>query len=390
MNSVLNMPGVKRVWAALPQARIVGGAVRDSLAGIAVSDIDFAIPLPPDQIMQAAAAAKLKIIPTGLAHGTVTVIADGISFEVTSLRRDVETDGRWAIVSFVDDWRVDASRRDFTINAMSMDQAGEIFDYFGGQDDLKLGVVKFVGQARARIEEDYLRVFRYFRFFARYSKSEPDKEAIESIGELACGVSGLSTERIWTELKKILIVKDITRTVSLMSSAGVLKFILMTPNPEKLIELIGYGAPPEPILRMAALAGISGTKEMQRLKLSGDEQARFAALLRPIKITPDSSMLEIRRALADSPVSIVIDRTWLDQDKRPGWAELRDQLAAIGSLEFPLQGRNILVLGMSEGPQIGRVLDAVRQWWLEAGCVADTQQCIEKARQIISGSITPS
>ncbi len=164
---------------------MVGGAVRDMLVGRAVADVDFASPLMPEEVMARAKAAGLKAVPTGLAHGTVTLVARGRAFEVTTLRRDIQTDGRHAVVAFTDDWKMDASRRDFSINAMSATRDGEIFDYFDGRADLAAGRVRFVGQAAARIEEDYLRILRYFRFFARYGRGEPDAEAVAAI--IRCG-----------------------------------------------------------------------------------------------------------------------------------------------------------------------------------------------------------
>ena len=200
---MIALPGMAALWAALPEARMVGGAVRDWLAGCAVADVDFAVPLPPETVMARARAAGLKVIPTGIAHGTVTVMTPDHSFEVTSLRRDVETDGRHAVVAFVDDWELDASRRDFTINAMSAAQDGTVFDYFGGREDLAAGRVRFVGTAAARIEEDYLRIFRFFRFFARYGRGAPDADAVAAITRLRDGAKSLSAERVWSELKRI-------------------------------------------------------------------------------------------------------------------------------------------------------------------------------------------
>ena len=163
-------PALAAVMAALPEARVVGGAVRDALAGRAVAEVDLATPRTPEQVTEALQAAGMRAVPTGLDHGTVTALSGGRGFEVTTLRRDVETDGRHAVVAFTDDWRADAARRDFTINAMSLTRAGEVFDYFGGIGDLRAGFLRFVGDPATRIAEDYLRILRYFRFFARYAQ----------------------------------------------------------------------------------------------------------------------------------------------------------------------------------------------------------------------------
>ena len=162
-------PALVAVMAALPEARVVGGAVRDALAGREVGEIDLATPRTPDQVTEALQASGLRAVPTGLSHGTVTAVVDGHGFEVTTLRRDVESDGRHAVVAFTDDWRADAARRDFTINAMSLTRSGDIFDYFGGIGDLRAGILRFVGDPSTRIAEDYLRILRYFRFLARYA-----------------------------------------------------------------------------------------------------------------------------------------------------------------------------------------------------------------------------
>ena len=190
--------------AALPEARVVGGAVRDALAGRAVTDIDLATPRTPEQVTEALQAAAIRAVPTGIEHGTVTAVVDGRGFEVTTLRRDVETDGRHAVVAFTDDWRADAARRDFTINAMSMTRTGEVFDYFGGISDLHAGVVRFVGDPAIRIAEDYLRILRFFRFFARYGRGAADTAALAAIRGGVPGLARLSVERVWSELARIL------------------------------------------------------------------------------------------------------------------------------------------------------------------------------------------
>ena len=188
------------VLAAVPRARMVGGCVRDALLGRGVADIDLATPDPPAMVMAALVAAGLKAVPTGLAHGTVTAVARHRGFEITTLRRDVATDGRHAVVAFTGDWRADAARRDFTINAMSMTAGGEVFDYFDGLGDLRAGKVRFVGVAAERIAEDYLRILRFFRFFARYGRGAADEEAMAAIAAGVSGLGRLSVERVWGEI----------------------------------------------------------------------------------------------------------------------------------------------------------------------------------------------
>ncbi len=189
---VLREPAVAAVLAALPRARLVGGAVRDALAGLPVADLDLATPDPPASVIDTLSRAGIRVVPTGIAHGTVTAIADGRPIEITTLRRDVATDGRHATVAFTDDWHEDAARRDFTINAMSMTPAGEVEDWFGGREDLAAGRVRFVGEASRRLAEDYLRALRFFRFHARYGSGAPDEEAVTAI---AAAVPGLARPR---------------------------------------------------------------------------------------------------------------------------------------------------------------------------------------------------
>ncbi len=215
-----------RVWDALPEARIVGGAVRDSLAGRPVADIDMATPKAPVHVMVALKRAGLKVVPTGLAHGTVTAVADGRPFEITTLRRDVETDGRHAVVAFTEDWQTDASRRDFTINAMSMARDGRIYDYFDGATDVQAGRIRFVGDPATRIAEDYLRILRFFRFYARYARVQPDPATLDALQAGIPGLAHLSVERVWMELRRILSAPDPDEAIAVMRRLGVLAAIL--------------------------------------------------------------------------------------------------------------------------------------------------------------------
>ena len=213
----LDTPAVAAVLSALPGARAVGGCVRDALAGRDSADVDVAAPLPPEDIATRLRAAGLKVFETGLAHGTVTAVLDRTPVEVTALRRDVLTDGRHATVEWTTDWREDAARRDFTINAMSLAPDGALFDYFTGRDDLAAGRVRFVGDPDTRLAEDYLRALRFFRFQARYGVGEPDAAAVAAIRRAVPGLARLSAERVWMELKRILSVPDPVAAVALMA-----------------------------------------------------------------------------------------------------------------------------------------------------------------------------
>ena len=362
------------VWDALPEARIAGGAVRDVLAGRPVSDIDLATPRTPEQVTEALRQADLRVVPTGLAHGTVTAVADGRGFEVTTLRRDVATDGRHAVVAFTADWRQDASRRDFTINAMSMTRDGRVFDYFGGADDLAAGRVRFVGDPATRIAEDYLRILRFFRFHGRYGRVPPDAESQAALRAGIPGLARLSVERIWNELRLILGAEDASATVALMDSLGVWRAVL--PEAPAIRKL--HGLPTDALLRLAAMLAGDPLALALRLKLSNEDRDRLVRLLTTPSPRPDDDDAALRRLLADHEKRDLIDRVWLDR----GPDALRQRLAAMARPVFPLEGRDVVALGIAPGPRVGALLRQVRQWWLDGGCAAGKAACeAELARQ---------
>ncbi len=355
----LDDPGLVRVMAALPRARVVGGCVRDALCGAAFSDIDLATPDLPEAIVAGLARAGLRAIPTGIAHGTVTALVDGRGFEITTLRRDVETDGRHAVVAFTDDWQVDAARRDFTINAMSMAGDGTLFDYFDGTADLAAGRVRFVGEAATRIAEDYLRVLRFFRFFARYARGAADGAAVAAITGAVGGLAQLSAERVWSEIKRILRAPAPDAALALMAETGVFAAVL----PEAVLAPV-EGLPPDPLLRLAALR--PGPGLAVRLRLSGEEAALLADLAGP----PPPEVLdagELRRLLADTPPGVLAGRARLAGRD----AALVRRIEASAVPVFPLQGRDLLALGYRPGPAMGVALQRLRALWRESGCVAD-------------------
>lgn len=376
----LRDPALQAVLRALPSARVVGGAVRDTLAARPIADADLATPEPPDQVIAALRAAGLKHAPTGLQHGTVTAISGGRGFEVTTLRRDDATDGRRAEVSWTDDWQEDAARRDFTFNAMSMQPDGTVSDYFGGRADLQAGRVRFVGDPARRIAEDFLRVLRFFRFHGRYGSEPPDTVTAEALRYGAAGLPRLSVERVWSELKRILLVPDAVGAVRLMATLGVLDAVLPggtdLPGFERLVQ---SGAPADPLLRLAALQ--PGTAAARRFKLSNAEAAVLEGLAGP---PPDPAWDDatLRRAMADTPPAALIGRAWLAGGDDGAWAALRARLAARRPV-FPLQGRDVVAGGVPMGPQVGTLLAAVRAWWLAGGCVADATACrAELGRQL--------
>jgi len=371
------------VLAALPGARAVGGAVRDTLAGRAVHDVDVAAALPPEAIAERLRAAGLKVFETGLQHGTVTAVLNHEPVEVTSLRRDLDTDGRHATVAWTEDWREDAARRDFTINALSLDGEGRLWDYFGGRADLAAGVVRFVGDPATRLAEDYLRVLRFFRFQARYGHGEPDAAALAAIRAAVPGMVRLSVERVWMELKRLLEAPDITAALALMRDCGVLDAVL--PEAGDLAPLARLAAPPEPVLRLAVLLGGGppgkGDAVSRRLRFSGEEAKRLRALLTGPAPAPELEGDALRRWLADTLPAAALDAAWAAEalDRRDR-AALRARIAATPRPVFPLQGRDALELGIPPGPAMGRALAEVRRWWWEGGCTASAAACRDELR----------
>jgi len=373
---ILENPDLRAVLAALPEARLVGGAVRDILAGRPVADIDLAIPHKPEEVIAALFKAGIKSVPTGLAHGTITAVVKKRGFEITTLRRDIATDGRHATVAFTDDWREDAARRDFTINAMSMNAAGKLFDYFSGREDLQAGRIRFVGDPAARIAEDYLRILRFFRFHARYGKGAPDPAALAAIAAGISGIARLSAERIWHELSSILTAPDPRGAIALMNERGVLAAIIPEgTDPARLARLIEAGAPAEKLLRLAALLTGDAESFSARLRLSTIDRENLLALRTAPTPTPDADDTTLRRLLADTPGEILIGRSWLEGAPTPEWAALRARLAALPRPVFPLEGRDALTLGIPPGPRVGALLRDVRAWWLADGCTAEADAC---------------
>ena len=382
----LTEPALAAVLAVLPDARLVGGVVRDTLLARPVSDVDLATPSPPEVVMAALGRAGLRALPTGIAHGTVTVLAHGRSFEITTLRADVETDGRHARVAFTTSWQADASRRDFTLNALSLTREGWVHDYFGGIPDLIAGRVRFVGPAALRLAEDRLRTLRFFRFFAIYARTAPDEATLAALAAASQDLGRLSAERVWSELKRLLAAPEPRPALALMRQLGALGAVLpevrdLTP----LDRLASLNAPPEPLLRLAALISRDPAPLAERLRLSAAE-AEHLALLRNGPVPPaDADAATLRRLLADEPADLLIARSLLAFIGGGAGGRLRARLASQSRPVFPLAGRDALALGMSPGPAVGATLAAVRAWWLAGGCIADADACRAELLTRLSG-----
>lgn len=352
-------------------ARFVGGCVRNSIMGRPVDDLDIATQLRPEQTLTALQRANIRAIPTGIEHGTVTAVIDGEPFEITSLRRDVETDGRRAVVAFTDDWAEDAQRRDFRLNALYSAPDGEVFDPVGGgYEDALAGRVIFIGDADQRLREDYLRILRFFRFNAWYGAG------IDADGLAACerqreGLAKIARERIWKELKKLLAAPQPRVAVEAMGESGVLEAVLpehQSTDALHNLELTEQltGVQPDPMLRLMALLPRSALAVQQTqgaLRLSNDESARltmWAADNLPDPVGMKSKAL--RATLYWHGKQAVVDRAML------AGADVRDLLAAVRSWrrpDFPIGGDDALAAGLT-GKDIGQALSRVAKIWVES------------------------
>ncbi|GAB6053032.1 CCA tRNA nucleotidyltransferase [Magnetospira thiophila] len=385
------------------EARFVGGCVRDALLNRTVKDIDIATHLAPAEVVRRLEAAGILVIPTGLAHGTVTAVIHKTHFEITTLRVDVETDGRRATVAFTDDWTADAARRDFTINALFCTPEGDIHDPFGGLEDLGQGRVRFVGDAHQRCHEDLLRVLRFFRFHAHYGRPPPDAEALAACRTFAPRLPELSGERIRNELFNILLAPDPASVIDLMRDQGALAPILpeaATGDTERLRQLSWLeantwrldGIEADPVRRLAALLQTDpdGVREMaHRLHLSNPQRDRLADLAAPRRAPrPDMTPQELRRALYAEGTERTRDRlllAWADEAARTPQRGLEDNeiwmshlraCAAWEPVTFPLRGRDALAAGVPHGDAIGPLLRAVENWWIGEDMQPDRAACL--------------
>ncbi|MFW2831318.1 CCA tRNA nucleotidyltransferase [Sphingomonas sp. ID0503] len=336
--------------------RFVGGFVRDTLLGVGSKDIDLAARFAPEETARRITAAGFKAVPTGMAHGTVTAVLPGGPVEVTTLRRDVSTDGRHAEVAFTDDWREDAARRDFTINALSAEPAGAVFDYFGGLDDLRAGLVRFIGDPLTRIAEDHLRIMRFFRFHARFGRGEPDAAAIAACTARAKDLMALSRERIADELLKLLALPDPVAAVRLMLRSGVLAAVIPEITAaDGLAGLVGREGEiaPDPLRRLAALLPRDPEKAgavAARLKLSNAARKRLTEAA----------------AVRDEPARALAYRLGMDGAVDQLLLAGRDVSVLVGweRPRFDLSGGTLIGMGLTRGPGVAATLQAIERRWI--------------------------
>jgi len=398
----LRRPQTQAVFAALAAkghaARAVGGAVRNALLGRSVVDVDIATPAIPEDVIAAAKAAGLTAIATGIAHGTVTVIADRVPYEVTTLRRDVETHGRHATVAFTDDWAADAGRRDFTINALYCSADGELFDPLGGVPDIEARRVRFIGEARERIREDYLRILRFFRLSAEYADGAPDAAALAACVLERDGLARLSAERVRQELLRLLIAPRGPELVRVMLHYGLLPTVLASaPRPTLLERLAALetalAAQPDAIARLAALAievPEDADRLGDRLRLANDERARLAqmAVYTP-NISPSAPESAARSYLYAAGANAYRDRVLIAWARSTASADSQAWRARLALPErwhpprLPVGGADVMALGVPAGPRVGELLRALEAWWIAGDFAADELALRTKLKELL-------
>ena len=363
--------GMKRLLAALGAeqglTRFVGGAVRDDLLGNPISDIDLATRIPPEEVVRKLEAARIKAVPTGIDHGTITAVSDGQPVEITTLRRDVSTDGRRATIAYTDDWKEDAARRDFTINALSADPiSGEIFDYFDGLADLQTRHIRFIGDPLQRIAEDHLRILRFFRFHARFGAGDPDQAALAACTARANDVMALSRERIADELLKLLAAADPSPTVAVMLGNAILAPVLPEIGREALGSLRSLvaaerdaGLEPDPLRRLAALLprdpGVADDVAV-RLRLSNKARKRLACAAGTERF-PTPQALSYRLGCV-----CAVDRLLIDSQPAEAAA-----IAKWKAPRLPITGGALIGRGLREGPIVAKSLRKIEDRWVMLG-----------------------
>lgn len=403
----LQRPETQTVLAALAArnftARAVGGAVRNTLLGLPVGDVDIATTARPDEVVAAAGAAGLKTVPTGIAHGTVTVISAGSAYEVTTLRKDVETHGRHATVAFTDDWTADARRRDFTLNALYCSAGGEVFDPLSGYADLMARRVRFIGDAGERIREDYLRILRFFRFTAAYGEGPPDRQGLDACVRERAGLAILSGERMREEMLRLLAAPRGAELIGVMLDFGLLPQVLgVAPRPGLLARLARLQAAldlaPDAVLRLAALA-VEVPEDAEhlrtRFRLSNEETARLVrASMRVPAIEPSAQESAAKAYLYAEGAAAFQERVllaWTRSGEASANSAWRVRFALPERWQaprFPIGGADVMVLGVPAGPRVGEVLRTLEAWWIAGDFTADEAALRAKLAEFIG--VAPS
>jgi poly(A) polymerase len=400
----LNDSEIARLLALLDrhgeEARVVGGAVRNALLRLPVGEIDVATTAVPDNVVSRVEAAGWKAVPTGIEHGTVTVVIDGRAFEVTTLRKDVETFGRKARVVFGRDWKTDADRRDFTINALSVSAAGDVFDYVGGLKDIAARRVRFIGDPAKRIAEDYLRILRFFRFHAWYGEGAPDAAGLRACINARAGLDALSRERVRMELLKLVVAPHATPTLAVMAEAGILGAVLggvpLLASFENMVKVeAAIGAKPDAVQRLGALAvsvAEDAERLAQRLRLSKIESERLMALESWWCVSPEADEQAAHALLYQLGPRSFIDRAlvaWARSDAGAAdsaWHNLATLPQRWTAPVFPLRAADFIRRGMTAGPALGAALRDAEEAWVAADFPADRGAIDAIAQKVARGN----
>lgn len=352
--------------------RFVGGCVRDALLGQTSDDLDICTDLLPEKVLKTLAGAGVKAIPTGLKHGTVTAIIDTRKFEITTLRNDVKSYGRHADVSFTTSWQDDAARRDFTINAISVDRTGKIYDFFSGKEDLAAGIVQFIGDADARIEEDRLRVLRFFRFYSLYGKGPPDKKALEACRKASHKLGMLSAERVSKELFLLLGHSEPLKSLFLMLDTKILSSLFgYDVSLEQLEGLLCLPVHSEPINRLGAILGGQSERADQianKLRLSARKKRRLVSMCEA-RVATDLTAYQQKKCIYDVGRQVFRDQVMLSWAWLPKASKFHDFLDLAEHWDiptFPISGQDLLGLGMKAGPDVGAELKRLESKWINS------------------------
>lgn len=397
LSPLIQNPDVRRLMQVAQKAggelRVVGGAVRDLVMGRAIGDIDMASTLTPDRMAEALHAEGIKCVPTGIDFGTVTAVVNGAPHEITTLRHDVETDGRHATVAFTDDWQADAARRDLTMNALYADQNGTLYDYFGGAADAASGTVRFIGDAAARIEEDILRILRFFRFYAWFGRGPIDAVGLEACRTHAAAIATLSAERVWKEIAKLLAASNPLPGWQAMKQCGVLATTLPeAANLARLQALLQaerrYDAEPRFMRRLAALLPPdekTAATVAAKLKMARRESTKLGQLVKiPALLKGKFDPVPFRRALNEWGVEDAVDAALIATADHPE-TDLTPALDAAASWTFPtfpMQGQDALNLGIAPGPAMGELLRHIQQKWVDSDFQMTREECIALATKL--------
>ena len=396
-------------WHGRPQAELVlnalsagghksmfvGGCVRDALLERPVNELDIATPETPERIVTLLEAAGLKAIKTGIEHGTVTAICEGISFQITTLRQDIETFGRYARVKYTQNWAKDAARRDLTLNALYCDIKGNVFDPLGGLSDLKAGRIRFVGNANVRIEEDLLRLLRYFRFYAYYGRSPADEKALTACSQMASRIEKLSVERVWNELSRLLLAPNPASAVMLMQKHAILPYLLPEAIHSDLLDRLvklekQTKTAPNYLRRIAVMVSLSREEAClltKRFKFSKLDRKRFCILCDPPEWPdPSANLRQSRASFYRLGKELFTELVLIGTTKFPNedWLALLALSKKLSIPAFTVDGSDVVSMGIPVGPQVGKILQNVENWWINGDFKADRDDCLNYLKSVIT------